>query len=553
MRTSQLCISSIFILVSYSLITGIAFQQVSAANGIPIHNISTGIDYSTIQSAIDDSQTLNGHTITIDEGTYIENVVVSKSISLVGANSNTTIIDGSGNIAAVIRIAANDVTVRGLTVRNATTGILVDKADNTLIVENNAIENLDINESYREIEHGIRVRYSGNCTLDSNIVAENGYSGILFTNSWNFTARNNVIYGNRFGYGLNANDSSGGSFLFNRVLSSFHDGIALATGSSNCLVVGNTLRNSSLIGMSIDSGSENNTLYHNNFYFFNGQVGDTGTSNRWDNGFEGNYWRDYTGTDADNDGIGDTPVVILPSSNADNHPLMGSTTAYSPYKSYRVNVISNSTTENLAFFKSNSTIKMRATNQAYSFFRIQIPHAFMVEPYNIAVENVPPDYVNDSIRDDGNSRWLYFTTSLSVDNHSSISITINGTVTPDVDAPVIDVVSPEARLYRNDSVPLDFMMDETPAWIGYSLDGQANVTIQGNTTLSGLSNIAHSIAVFANDTAGNMGSSYTVVFAVDLPQSSIWLILGIVSIAAIAIVITVMVFLRRRKKAKPET
>ena len=43
--------------------------------------------------------------------------------------------------------------------------------------------------------------------------------------------------------------------------------------------------------------------------------------NFWDNGKEGNYYSNYNGTDADRDGIGDTPYVI-DSNNQDRYPLV---------------------------------------------------------------------------------------------------------------------------------------------------------------------------------------------------------------------------------------
>ena len=80
----------------------------------------------------------------------------------------------------------------------------------------------------------------------------------------------------------------------------------------------------------------------------------------------------------------------------------------------------------------------------------------------------------------------------------------------------ISIASPENKTYPTSSVPLGFTENGPTSWIGYSLDGQLNITITGNTTLFGLSYGYHNITLCANDTCGNMGSSSTVCFAVRL-------------------------------------
>lgn len=86
----------------------------------------------------------------------------------------------------------------------------------------------------------------------------------------------------------------------------------------------------------------------------------------------------------------------------------------------------------------------------------------------------------------------------------------------DPSSPAMTVVSPENQTYATSSVPLSFTVDKPTSWIGYSLDAQHNVTITGNTSLSGLSYGHHSIIVYANDTSGNMFSSINVCFVVRL-------------------------------------
>jgi undecaprenyl-diphosphatase len=76
----------------------------------------------------------------------------------------------------------------------------------------------------------------------------------------------------------------------------------------------------------------------------------------------------------------------------------------------------------------------------------------------------------------------------------------------------IVISSPQNMTYTWSDIPLTFTMYGSRLWIGYSLDGQANVTAAGNTTLTNLPQGPHHIIIYFNDTAGNMHSSDTVYF-----------------------------------------
>jgi parallel beta-helix repeat protein len=87
--------------------------------------------------------------------------------------------------------------------------------------------------------------------------------------------------------------------------------------------------------------------------------------------------------------------------------------------------------------------------------------------------------------------------------------------------PTITILSPENTTYAvNASIPLTFTVDEFTSWMGYSLNGQANVTITENTTLPTLPDGWHYVTVYANDTFGNMGFA-TVYFTVDTTKPDI--------------------------------
>jgi len=65
-----------------------------------------------------------------------------------------------------------------------------------------------------------------------------------------------------------------------------------------------------------------NYIYHNNFLNFSwNHTETTNSANVWSSDERGNYYSDYRGTDANHDGVGDTPYII-DINNVDNYPLV---------------------------------------------------------------------------------------------------------------------------------------------------------------------------------------------------------------------------------------
>ncbi len=124
---------------------------------------------------------------------------------------------------------------------------------------------------------------------------------------------------------------------------------------------------------------------------------------------------------------------------------------------------------------------------------------------------------------------------------------------PETTPPTISIVSPENKTYTVNNVSLTYTVSEAASWVGYSLDGQANVTIAGNTTLTGLSDGSHNLTVYANDTAGNTGASETIHFSIKTQQSEPFPITWVAATAAAVVGLgCLLYFAKFRKKAGKE-
>jgi parallel beta-helix repeat protein len=167
-------------------------------------NANTNLTYLTMQSAINAPETSNGHTILVEAGTYNEHITVNKTLSLIGENQTTTIIDGEGT-GTVLTINTDNVSVAGFTIRNGgidyppygnDCGVLLDHCVGSNI-SHNAITNSRI---------GLYLFYSEDSTIEDNFVYSNHENGIWLYHSGSNILTQNQMIGNRYNFGVFGGD-----------------------------------------------------------------------------------------------------------------------------------------------------------------------------------------------------------------------------------------------------------------------------------------------------------------------------------------------------------
>jgi parallel beta-helix repeat protein len=272
-------------------------------------------DYPTIQAAINAAS--DEDTVFVRNGTYYENVVINKTVSLMGESKETTVIDGQFR-KSVVYLTKPYINISGFKITHSAIWqgpfdsagmcIVPSSAQHANICENTFTENAD----------GISVCGSHN-TISANNFSNQYWNAIFMY----YEAYYNLIDANSFSNSsLDTTPGACGDIC----MYYYNTGnVIIENNFYGKFDGGGGIYNDQVASM------YDNVIYHNNF-FCNCAIPAAPASNTWDNGYPsgGNYWKTYSGTDSymgryqnetGSDGVGDTPYVGN-ANNMDHYPLM---------------------------------------------------------------------------------------------------------------------------------------------------------------------------------------------------------------------------------------
>jgi parallel beta-helix repeat protein len=260
------------------------FVLTSKGNWLYVGGSGPG-NYTKIQDAIDNAT--DGDTVFVydDSAPYGENLMIEKSIHLLGEQKETTIIVGRYGIDdPLIHVqGGTGGTINGFSLISNTSisGIMAGDCLG-LVISNNVLDH--------QASSGIDIQFCDNTIITNNIVYDKEVFGVFLRESDNCRIEHNIIqhcYGDRYdqGYGMYIDTVNECTFSNNTLLNNTRYGLYMQFSNHN-LLIGNDFENNREHSLFL-SNSKANQIIQNNFInnsdetFFS-----IAFFNRWD----ANYW-----------------------------------------------------------------------------------------------------------------------------------------------------------------------------------------------------------------------------------------------------------------------
>jgi PGF-pre-PGF domain-containing protein len=230
-------------------------------------------EYTSIQDAINNAS--SGDSIVVKPGTYTENLIVDKSVSIVSESGNPddTIILSESYGVDVIHVTADNVIISGFNITTSSifyenvpdddptiyySGIFLDRVKGNMIKDNTI--------SYNCI--GVYLDCSNDNTLENNKVFSNNAGLLLLSSDRNSLINNKVT--SKFN-GIYMNMAWDNSFVSNTIYSCSNNGISLSD-SPNATITDNNIsfcNNGIRVGFgAYNSTFTENTIFSNNCSFY---------------------------------------------------------------------------------------------------------------------------------------------------------------------------------------------------------------------------------------------------------------------------------------------
>ena len=242
--------------------------------------------------------------------------ILSSALPTLNTLSNNSIIAHAVGIGIVVTGGEGENVISESVIRAPNASGIILNSNGHSVVGNKIIDSV----------RGVCINNVSDCLVTQNFIADNQYGVVLLGSS------ENVISGNKIAdnsYGVYSENGTydgeyvpviGNKISGNVLSKNTKAAIYLNSSSqSNFICLNNVISNK--IGIGFSANSSGNTIYNNNFIDNEVQAVAFPSKENWNStyGSGGNYWSNYLGKDADNDSIGDTPLVIA-DNNVDYYP-----------------------------------------------------------------------------------------------------------------------------------------------------------------------------------------------------------------------------------------